>query len=256
MEEFVNTLDPEKFRRTNGMWNDLMLNDPWSVGYVSTLIELKQFRTKEEWEAFYYEMGDYRTKQLQRLPPSTIEILNDEQLIRTNRQKVDQLSVDLKNHNTQNGRTKPELAKKGKILYDNVNTNIPNITLEDCTECVRFRVICETWNGIIIRERNTINTLERMFPDHIFEKKDGDFDHHYAVDYEMKRASEIVCGIQIKPKSYTFSTPYLNKARVANQNKNAEYTQRFGKPVFDIISKGSGEIQNPEVIKKINALTE
>ena len=50
MEEFVNTIDLQKFASTNGAWNDLMLNDPWSVGYVTTLIELKQFKTKEEWE--------------------------------------------------------------------------------------------------------------------------------------------------------------------------------------------------------------
>jgi len=242
MGEFVNTLDPEKFRRTNGMWNELMLNDPWSVGY--------------EWESFYYELGDYRTKQLQKLPTPTVEVLNNEQLIRTNRQQVDQLDYDLKNHNTQNGRTKAELVKKGKILYDNVKTSIPSITLEECIECVRFRVICETWNGIIVRERNTIMTLSGIFPNYTFEKKDGDFDHHYAVDYEMKKESEIICGIQIKPKSYTFSTPYLNKARIANQAKNAEYTRKLSKPVFDVISKGNGEIQNPEVIKEIKSLTE
>lgn len=256
MEEFINTLNPEKFRRTNGMWNSLMLNDPWSVGYVSTLIELKQFKNKEEWEAFYYEMGDYRTKQLQKVPASTVAVLNDEQLILTNRQKVAELSLDLKNHNTQNGRTKAELAKKGKILYDNVITSIPGITLEECIECVRFRVICETWNGIIVRERNTIKTLQGIFTNYTFEKKDGDFDHHYAVDYDMKKDSEIICGIQIKPKSYTFSTPYLNKAKSANQIKNAEYTLKFGKPVFDVISKGNGEIQNPEVIDEIKLLTE
>jgi len=256
MEEFINTVDPDKFRRTNYVWNSLMLNDPWSVGYVTTLIESRQFINKEEWEAFYYEMGEVRIAELQSLPPATIEDLNNELLIKTNRQQISQLEPDIININTLNGRTKADFEKKGRILFDNVVSIIPDITLEECVESVRYRVICETWNGIIIRERNTIKTLEREFPDHIFEKKDGDFDYHYAVDYEMKRASELVCGIQVKPKSYTFNTPYLNKARSANQTKNSEYTRRFGKPVFDIISKGSGEIQNPEVIEKIKALTE
>ncbi|MGD0343128.1 MAG: MjaI family restriction endonuclease, partial [Bacteroidales bacterium] len=147
-----------------------------------------------------------------------------------------------------------QLAKKGKILFENVKSSIPDITIEECIECVRYRVICETWNGIIIRERNTINTLKGVFPDLIFVKKDGVFDHHYAVDYEIMKDSELICGIQIKPKSYTFSTPYLNKARSANQKKNAEYSEKFGKPVFDVISKGSGEVQNPGVLLNIKAL--
>lgn len=171
MEEFINTLDAEKFRRTNGAWNSLMLNDPWSVGYVTTLIELKQFKTKEEWEEFYYEMGEYRNRRLNELPIPTIELLEDEQLIRTDRARVTQLSSELKNINTQNGRTRDQLARKGRILYDNVTSIIPDITLEECIECVRFRVICETWNGIIVRERNTIRTLQEIFPEYSFEKK-------------------------------------------------------------------------------------
>jgi hypothetical protein len=233
-----------------------MLNDPWSVGYVTTLIELKQFRTKEEWEEFYYEMGEYRIQSLNNLPTSTVELLEDEQLVRTDRSKVNQLSPELKGINTQNGRTREQLARKGKILYDNVKSTIADITLEECIECVRFRVICETWNGIIVREKNTINTLKGIFPDYYFDKKDGDFDHQYAVDYEMKKDSEIICGIQIKPISYTFNTPYLNRAKSANFRKNAAYSERFGKQVFDIISKSNGEIQNPEIIEQIEGLIE
>lgn len=55
MEEFVLGIDREKFSSTNAKWNALMLNDPWSVGYVSTLIELQSWQSKEEWEEFYYE---------------------------------------------------------------------------------------------------------------------------------------------------------------------------------------------------------
>lgn len=49
---FILPIDAEKFRSTNDMWNKLMLNDPWSVGYVSSLIETKEWQTKEEWENF------------------------------------------------------------------------------------------------------------------------------------------------------------------------------------------------------------
>ena len=50
MDEFVLTIDKDKFRSTNAKWNELMLNDPWSVGYVSTLIEAANWKNKEEWE--------------------------------------------------------------------------------------------------------------------------------------------------------------------------------------------------------------
>ena len=60
MDEFVLSIDKEKFRSTNAEWNNLMLNAPWSVGYVSTLIELHSWHSKEEWERFYYESGEKR----------------------------------------------------------------------------------------------------------------------------------------------------------------------------------------------------
>jgi hypothetical protein len=44
--EFVLNIDANRFRSTNASWNALMLNDPWSVGYVTTLIELVPFAKK------------------------------------------------------------------------------------------------------------------------------------------------------------------------------------------------------------------
>ena len=77
------------------------------------------------------------------------------------------------------------MKEKGKILYDAVKDNGYDLTLDECIECVRFRVICETWNGIILRENNTIETLQRQFPKLRFEKADGEMDHSYAVDFQV-----------------------------------------------------------------------
>lgn len=60
MDEFVLSIDQDKFRSTNAKWNELMLNDPWSVGYVSTLIEAANWKNKEEWENAYYASGHTR----------------------------------------------------------------------------------------------------------------------------------------------------------------------------------------------------
>jgi len=232
----------------------LMLNAPWSVGYVSSLIELKAFSEKEEWEDFYYEMGAYRLKKMSALPTDIQQLLNNELLIRQDRQQIKRLSKTIKNINTQNGRTKAELEKKGTILFRYIQQRHPHISEKECQQAVRFRVIGETWNGIVLRERNTIKTLESHFPNLKFIKKSGDFDHKYAVDYEVYQHDQLICALQIKPKSYTYSTPYINKARSANQRKNTLYQQEFSAPVFDIISTSKGILQDLKPIEAIKLL--
>ena len=246
MEEFILSIDKEKFRSTNAAWNNLMLNDPWSVGYVSQLIETKEWVSKEEWEQYYYDSGEQRSK----LIGSQSAILNDDSLQLNNKTIIQGLSWNLKNLNYQYGRTKDDLMSKARKL----NSLAKNLTLDECFECVRFRTICETWNGIIVRENNTISNLSNQFPSFEFRKTDGNTDHTYAVDYEVYHNGVLKCGIQIKPKSYTFNAPYLQKARFANQQKYAAYFKLKGVSVFTIISKGSGEIINIEILQQLRKL--
>lgn len=251
MDEFTLTIDESKFRRTNGPWNDLCLNDPWSVGYVSSLIEIQTFKTKEGWENYYYESGSEREKKISSISEQEKLLLNNHTLKKTNPQQIDLLDRNLKNVNFQFGRTKQQLQEKGKILHDYVSKMGISISLEECAECVRYRTICETWNGIIIRERNTIIKLKSSFPNIEFITTDGEFDHKYAVDYELRENGLIFCGIQIKPKTYTYNTPYIGKARNANQRKNQEYSNLYNRPVYDVISQTNGEIINNEVLDRI-----
>lgn len=250
MDEFVLGIDRTKFSSTNAAWNNLMLNDPWSVGYVSTLIELQAWHSKEEWEDFYYRSGEQRRALL----GENRDLLDNFSLIRTNRAEVTNLPWAIKNLNTQYGRTREDLKKRAVALYAAVCNNGYGLTLEECEECVRFRVICETWNGIILRENNTVGVLSAKFPMLSFEKTSGDIDHTYAVDFEILRSGTLLCGIQIKPQSYTWSAPYIAKARTANIAKNAAYTQLKGVPVFNVIAKSTGEIQNPQVLEQITKL--
>lgn len=246
MDEFVLGIDKEKFRSTNAAWNNLMLNDPWSVGYVSQLIETKEWESKEEWEKFYYESGLQRKA----LIVSQSAILNDDSLQLTNKSAINSLSWNLKNLNYQYGRTKEDLMSKAKKLQSVAHS----LTIEECYECVRFRTICETWNGIIVREKNTIENLSMMFPNLYFKKTDGEIDHTYAVDYEVYSNGELKYGLQIKPKSYTFNAPYLQKARYANQQKYTAYYNLKGVNVLTIISKGNGEIINQDVIWQLKKI--
>ena len=228
-----------------------MLNDPWSVGYVTTLIELVPFEKKEDWENFYYESGQKRELEIAKLSTDLQSTVNDEALIRVNKNEVNQLSWDLKNLNTQYGRTKERLEKKGLILFNEVKNNGLGLTLEDCIECVRFRVICETWNGVIVRERNTVQNLLKQFPNTEFRKVSGEMDHTFAVDYELYKNGVLTSAIQIKPQSYTWNAPYIQKARNANKYKNQEYLKKFGVQVYDVISDSKGNIVNADVLKNL-----
>lgn len=117
MEEFVNTIAPQKYAATNGTWNDLQLNNPWSVGYVTTLIELQQFTSKEKWEEFYYKSGEMRNKKLKMLSPEEQTIAEDYTLVRRGPGSINKLSWEIKNINYQMGRTKEQLDAKGRELY-------------------------------------------------------------------------------------------------------------------------------------------
>jgi hypothetical protein len=225
-----------------------MLNDPWSIGYVSTLIELQPFAKKEDWEDFYYESGEKRKSEIMKLNRNMQDILEDESLVKNDKEFVKKMNSIYKNINTQHGRTKEDIIKKGNILYNDVQSNGSGITLDECIECVRFRIICETWNGIIVREHNTIENLKKKFPTYDFKKSTGQMDHQYAVDYEIYKNGKLSSAIQIKPESYTWNAPYINKAKGANKIKNQAYTNVFNALVYDIIADGRGNIKNPEIL--------
>lgn len=251
MDEFTLTIDPEKFRSTNSKWNELMLNDPWSVGYVSTLIEAGNWKNKNEWEQAYYLSGSEREKLIE----DHDYLYFNEISIRYDKETYQALPWGIKKINTQYGRTPDDLKAKGKILYDAVKSNGLNLTLDECIECVRYRVICETWNGIVLRERNTIATLRQHFPQLYFYKSDGETDHTYAVDYQIYSGDKLICALQIKPQSYNHSgAAYITRAKQANMIKNATYTRLFGVPVFTILSSSRGEIKNIEVLSEITNL--
>lgn len=262
MEKFDNKLDPEKFRSTNSTWNKLRLNAPWSIGYVTTIIEAKQFSNKEEWENFYYESGKERNREIQKLSSDMESILNNPMLSKNNPKRIENISWKYKSLNLNKGRTKDQIAERGQILYKNMKASGKNISREECTECVRFRTICETWNGVVIRERNTIKTLEGKFKNVNFKKTEGEKDHKYAVDYEIYANEQLVCGIQIKPISYRhrrLKIPYLKRAHSANVRKHRAYEQDYGNKAIYVYSRSTGAIANqkevfPVISKNIAAI--
>ena len=204
MDIFINTLDVEKFRKTNNIWNQLGLNSPQNIGMVSELIKERSFNNKEEWEEYYYIRG----------------------------------------------RSKVYLAEVGQKLFDAVKSSI-DISLEECIECVRFRTICETWNGIHEREVNTIKQLVLIYGDKFTFRQTKEYDFEYSVDYEMLHENKLVCGIQVKPTSYLISdADYIRRAKKYNGEKNQKYSEKFGVPVITLTSETNGIItSNTEILK-------
>jgi len=155
----------------------------------------------------------------------------------------------------EHGRSKEYLAGVGKRLYDGVKSTV-DISLDECIECVRFRVICETWNGVIIRERNVIKKLTELFGDTFtFKKTEGDFDVDYAIDYETFHNAALIVGIQIKPTSYdTSDEDFVRDARKINFFKNLDYEEKFGVGVVTITSEYDGIPTSYKELLKLHKL--
>jgi hypothetical protein len=251
-DNFVNKLDKDRFESTNTLWNELRLNTPWSVGYVSELIVMREFNSKEEWEEFYYQSGEEREEKINKLNIKYREVLNNERITKSGLSKF---GFSFKKMNLYYGRTRECLINKGRILYKEAKKKRIGITEEECIEAVRFRVICQTWNGIKIREEDAIRQLRLALPNIILKKTDGNFDYNYAIDYQLYDKNNILkCGIQIKPNSYENSaSQYVQKAKEANKKKNEKYSSQFEVPVFDIVCENR-KILNSSILSDIERI--
>lgn len=248
MDVFINKLNDKKFQYTNKIWNELGLNKAWSVGLVSKLITQRNFRSKEEWKEYYFESGNKRLEVVNNRDFVAKSILNQTAQPKA---KLDYKYIDT-NYNY--GRTENELNYKGFILYDEIikRGNPLNITLKECQYAILFRVICETWNGIIEREKNTIKTIKQYFSDVkniSFEKTIGERDALYEVDYDVYFNNKIICGLQIKPKSYISFND--DKLKELNESKNKKYKEKYNADVIYVYSSTDGKIFNKEIINKI-----
>lgn len=249
MDLFKNEVNDKKFKSTNDLWNKLGLNTSWSVGYVSNIIKSK-FKSKEEWKEYYFKSGIERQNRLKKLPISEQNALN---------------SLTINNYHGKNahlnynfGRTRNEIAQKGLILYEHIVKagNPLQLTETECMLIAYFRVVCETWNGIAVREYNTRDYIEKYFKDRgrmiSLIDTSGRFDCSFGVDFEVYHEGNIECGLQIKPPSYNGDKEYLKTAKIMNNDKNTKYKEQFNREVLYVYSEVSGEICNKEILKSLD----
>ena len=146
----------------------------------------------------------------------------------------------------EHGRAEEELEEIGAQLYQKVLA-FRAISREDCQRCIKQYVIDNTWEGIHLREHNTIERLQKQHGITGFHKTDGRTDAVYAVDWERTFPGGRKLGLQIKPKSYRGH--YLANVRSQNEAKQA----RYGGPVLTVIADKNGRVINTEIIARIKA---
>lgn len=248
------SVDPLLLQKSNEIWNLLALNAPWSVGLTSYLIRQAHFLDYQAWKQFYFSSGDERLQLIGQLKPDIQEVL-----LKASPTHARLVLGDLSNyeHLTHRyGRSTTEFVHKAEILSQGYYAQTgEDLLVEEAQELIEHRVLGETWNGIYIRETLTIAQLKTEFPQVSLKPISAQLDYLYGVDYLIFMEEQLIAGLQIKPLSYGSQKPYVQKAKAANNVKNAKFTEVYGKPVFTILCSQQGEIrQNKESLSLYEVL--
>lgn len=213
--------DIRKMRMTNAIYNDRKINSIENIGCVMKIIVQKKFTCCNEWIKHYFETGNTRKD----------------------------------NYNF--GRTKQEFENIILRYLDILNENFPNegFTYEDSKKQLYQRIFYDTWNGLK-KEISIIEELEKLYPDYIFEKCDGDKDIIYAVDIEVKRKDKsLVSALQVKPISYMYKKQqYIKDAHQINVEKNKKYIEKNDAPVLYIYYNDEKTIVNTSDFFKLKKM--
>lgn len=254
MDSFKCAVSKEKLRATNKTWGEKQLNRPWLVGMVSKLAMDHTFRTKEEFRDYYFESGRKRHEALSKLSEEEQYIANTVWMP----ENLWQTHPHIAKINYDHGRTANELKRIGDFFYGFLKEtpNSKNITLTEVRYMVPYRVIGETWNGLILRELQTIKTLNdwittRNIPVH-FDKLEGSKDARYEVDaVGVDSNGRILVGIQIKPKSYSKGFEDSDKVYAMNKKKYDSFLRDYEAQVGVVYSDMKGTISNTEILPQI-----
>lgn len=250
VEVFKMKGDKKAFQDTNKMWNNERYNSPFLWGYVSQLIGKTDFKSKEEWLEFYYKSGEERLKKISNLPSKWRDEIT----------KFTSITPDVPkwvlSFNYNYGRTEAECKQMAALMFEKrISKMRLNITEDDWEHMVIYRVLGETWNGVIAREKNTAANIQKKIPVQLC-KVSGEDDYKYGIDYEVYHDDSLICALQVKPKSYlNGNSEYIMTAKMANKKKNDTYTEEKKIPVLYVYSEHNGRVSNAEVLNEIMKLT-
>ena len=142
------------------------------------------------------------------------------------------------------------------ILKDVSNkiNEITNLSKVVCFDYVKFRVLGQTWNGML-NEINLISELKDEFPNIDFKKADYDLDENYFTDWELYSNDKLLLGLQIKPITYSYmNTPYQNQAKLNHERQRTNYKEKFKVPHFLIYYENDKLYDKQMVLNKINII--
>ena len=126
-----------------------------------------------------------------------------------------------------------------------------NLTEQEIKQYIFYRVIGQTWNGLI-KEEEVITQLVRSFPDYNFSKTSFDMDHNFCIDWEMYLENKLVLGLQVKPVTYLYmNSPYQLKAKENHRAKNNKYA-KFYAPYIYVYYDENGIYKKNKLIDEIN----
>lgn len=133
-------------------------------------------------------------------------------------------------------------------------TEITNLSEDICFDYVKFRVLGQTWNGML-NEINLIEELKQEFPNIDFKKADYDLDENYFTDWEAYSNDTLFLGLQIKPITYKYmNTPYQNQAKLNHERQRTNYKEKFKVPHFLIYYENGELFEKQKVLNQINIL--
>jgi len=133
-------------------------------------------------------------------------------------------------------------------------SEISNLSLDVCFDYVKFRVLGQTWNGML-NEINLILELKDGFPNIDFKKADYDLDENYFTDWQAYSNNKLFLGLQIKPITYMYmNTPYQNQAKLNHERQRTNYKEKFKVPHFLIYYENDKLHDKQMITNKINIL--
>jgi len=128
------------------------------------------------------------------------------------------------------------------------------IDLVTAKKYVHFRVIGQTWNGMI-NEENIIKELEKEYLNIYFLKTEYEKDEQYFTDWEAWHRKTLLFGIQIKPISYSkMFTPYQLKAKENHKKQSDKYSKKYGVPHIIIYYENKKIHNKQSVLDRIDTI--
>lgn len=243
------------YRESIPIWNMLKLNQSYSIGSLKYLFKECNSQIRKNWENFYYESGQKRKTLLKKLPKEKRELIEDFTLPQRYKyhEIEEMLTPEELELNTKYGRTKDDLRKIASFFRNELQKEpkFKNLNGQTVFEYVVLRVIHETYLGFQ-REWNTIHFLEENYPQLKFLPASHEKDIVYAIDCEVFKDGQLICGLQIKSSQYNRSrNSHMNKVRKMNNYKNYCYKKEFNVPVYYVYSSRQGIVENRFVLEQL-----